>query len=173
MDTFSSLILFVFTLSLLSFIVLFGRVPALRKTPVGFLHRVLVHSLPNGLYAIDRALFGGHIKLRLKKTSNYLMKENHPLVLVRPSSLISIIIIIVTKNQSANRKITTDILHSPNARRRTRLSPSSMVLNVHPRQNRRQHIHRNTLHPPLPLQSRQSRHHARKPRRGNASVPLR
>ncbi|KAI5289379.1 palmitoyltransferase swf1 [Ascosphaera aggregata] len=82
MHTFSTLLGFILTLSLLTFIVLFGRLPALRKTPIGYLHRFLVKSLPNGLYALDSRLLDGHVKVRLEKASNYLMKDNHPLVFI-------------------------------------------------------------------------------------------
>jgi palmitoyltransferase ZDHHC4 len=59
---------------------------ARRRTPIGFLHRLLWVYLPNGLSAVDQRLTGRRITRSLARTGNYLMNEKHPLVLVSPDS---------------------------------------------------------------------------------------
>ncbi|KAI5282493.1 palmitoyltransferase swf1 [Ascosphaera acerosa] len=81
---------FVLGLSLLTFVVLFGRLPALRNTPIGLLHRTLLRTLPNGVLALDRRLCGGRLRTRLKRAADYLMNENHPLVLIFFVSLMAV-----------------------------------------------------------------------------------
>ena len=54
-----------------------------RKTPVGFLHRLICNTLPAGLGKLDAVLTGGRLAPASRRLGNYLMNENHPLVLVR------------------------------------------------------------------------------------------
>jgi len=49
MGVLRNIALAVFALSLITFIALFGQLPALRKTPIGWLQRALCLHLPNGL----------------------------------------------------------------------------------------------------------------------------
>ncbi|KAL9099472.1 MAG: hypothetical protein Q9163_005035 [Psora crenata] len=73
--------LLVLVLSSIVFIALFGRLPALRKTPIGLLHRALWYTVPAALRNIDSRLTGGFSGSFLRRVGHYLMDENHPLVL--------------------------------------------------------------------------------------------
>ncbi|KAK5124878.1 hypothetical protein LTR85_001068 [Meristemomyces frigidus] len=72
----------ILTLSLLTFIALFGQLPALRKTPIGWLQRALCLHLPNGLRAIDGRATGGRITSHSKRLGRYLFYEQNPVVLI-------------------------------------------------------------------------------------------
>lgn len=54
-----------------------------RKTPVGFLHRLLWIKIPAFFRQADVRLTGGRLGPALQRLDHYLMDENHPLVLVR------------------------------------------------------------------------------------------
>ncbi|KAJ5550074.1 Zinc finger DHHC-type palmitoyltransferase [Penicillium sp. DV-2018c] len=82
--------LVILAISVFTFIALFGRLPAFRKTPVALLHRALWVHLPNGIAAVDNQLFGRRIVLCWNRTGSYLLKENHPLVLIFFISLLVI-----------------------------------------------------------------------------------
>lgn len=73
----------VLLLSFIVFVAFFGRLPAFRKTPIGLLNRLICNTLPAGLWKLDSALTGGRLAPALRRLGNYLMNENHPLVLVR------------------------------------------------------------------------------------------
>jgi hypothetical protein len=72
----------VLVISLITFITLFGRLPALRKTPIGWLQRVLCLHLPNTLKALDRHATGGKLSVKGKKLGHYLFYQKNPIVLV-------------------------------------------------------------------------------------------
>lgn len=74
---------FVLILSFITFVALFGRLPALRKTPIGWLQRVLCLHIPSGLRAVDQQATGGTITLRGQRLGKYLFSEKNPVVLVR------------------------------------------------------------------------------------------
>ena len=73
---------FVLVLSFFTFIALFGSLPALRKTPIGWLQRALCLHIPNGLKAVDRTATGGQITLKSQRLGRYLFYEKNPVVLV-------------------------------------------------------------------------------------------
>jgi palmitoyltransferase len=80
------------------FTVLFGKLPVFRyvgvlsqlslhsdvsrKTPIGLLHRIIWIHIPHGISYIDARLFGGQILRSWGRAGNYILYENHPLVLV-------------------------------------------------------------------------------------------
>ncbi|KAL4804510.1 essential cytoplasmic protein Ctr86 [Aspergillus unguis] len=68
--------------SALVFIVLFGRLPIFRKTPIGILHRIIWIHIPDGVIYIDSRLFGGRIFKFWSRVGNYVFFENHPIVLI-------------------------------------------------------------------------------------------
>ncbi|KAL1966969.1 hypothetical protein VTN77DRAFT_3713 [Rasamsonia byssochlamydoides] len=76
--------------SFLTFVALFGRLPAFRRTPIGFLHRVIWVYIPNGLVRLDSFLLGGRALYCWNRSGRYLMRENHPLVLVFFVAILSI-----------------------------------------------------------------------------------
>ncbi len=74
----------VLVISLITFIALFGRLPALRKTPIGWLQRALCLHIPNTLKALDRNVTGGKLSVKGKKLGHYLFFQKNPIVLVSP-----------------------------------------------------------------------------------------
>ena len=72
----------VFAISFLTFVALFGQLPALRRTPIGWLQRLLCLHTPNGLKALDRLTTGGRITTKSKRLGHYLFYEKNPVVLV-------------------------------------------------------------------------------------------
>lgn len=73
---------FVLILSFITFVALFGRLPALRKTPIGWLQRALCLHMPNGLKVVDQSVTGGRITLKGRRLGHYLFYEKNPVVLV-------------------------------------------------------------------------------------------
>ncbi|PYH98800.1 hypothetical protein BO71DRAFT_315565 [Aspergillus ellipticus CBS 707.79] len=69
------------------FVALFGRLPAFRKTPIGFLHRALWIHLPNGLFFLDDRLLNGWLFYCWSRSGSYILHENHPLILIFFASL--------------------------------------------------------------------------------------
>jgi len=82
MQTFKKTLLGILIISLITFIALFGRLPGLRRTPIGWLYRALCLHLPNGLKAVDRRATAGGLTSRSKKLGHYLFYEKNPVVLV-------------------------------------------------------------------------------------------
>jgi hypothetical protein len=76
------LALIVLAISLLTFILLFGALPRLRKTPIGALHRFLRHTVPHVLRRLDQLLLNGALTPLLRRSGHYLLHEPHPLVLI-------------------------------------------------------------------------------------------
>ena len=83
MGVLRNIVIGVIAISFLTFVALFGQLPALRKTPIGWLQRLLCLHIPNGLRAADRVATGGKITLRSKRLGRYLFYEKNPVVLVR------------------------------------------------------------------------------------------
>ncbi|KAJ6069900.1 hypothetical protein N7499_011787 [Penicillium canescens] len=90
MGAFRTVGLVILGISAFTFIALFGRLPAFRKTPVAFLHRLLWVYLPNGIAVVDNRLFGGRVVRCWTRSGSYVLKENHPLVLIFFISLLVI-----------------------------------------------------------------------------------
>lgn len=82
MIAFRNTIILVVVISLFTFIALFGRLPALRKTPIGFSHRLLCIYIPNGFRRFDTRYTGGRMNTNLARLSNYLFHQKNPLVLL-------------------------------------------------------------------------------------------
>ncbi|KAF2123927.1 zf-DHHC-domain-containing protein [Dothidotthia symphoricarpi CBS 119687] len=70
------------TVSLITFVAFFGRLPAFRNTPIGFLHRLLVQHFPSALHQLDVKLTNGRITSGGSRLGNYLMHDKHPVVVV-------------------------------------------------------------------------------------------
>jgi hypothetical protein len=94
-----NLIIVAGSVSFLTFIAFFGRLPAFRllhaslhsvrlhahqyrNTPIGFLHRLLVVRFPAALARLDRALTNGRISRGGARLGHHLMHDKHPLVVV-------------------------------------------------------------------------------------------
>lgn len=76
------LLIGILLVSFLTFVALFGRLPSLRRTPIGWLQRVLCIHTPNALRRFDRAATGGRVTRKSKKLGTYLFYEQNPVVLV-------------------------------------------------------------------------------------------
>ncbi|KAL2058938.1 hypothetical protein ABVK25_000230 [Lepraria finkii] len=81
MNAFKKTAAAVLLLSFIVFVALFGRLPALRKTPIGWLHRLLWIALPGFFRKADSYVTGGRLGPAFRRWGHYLMDENHPLVL--------------------------------------------------------------------------------------------
>lgn len=82
MIAFRNTIILVVVISLFTFIALFGRLPALRKTPIGFSHRLLCIYIPNAFRRFDTRYTGGRLNTNLARLANYLFHQKNPLVLL-------------------------------------------------------------------------------------------
>ncbi|KAF2117161.1 palmitoyltransferase swf1 [Lophiotrema nucula] len=81
--------LFVVAVSSFTFVAFFGRLPAFRNTPVGFLHRLIVIHIPSALRRLDARLTNGRITNGGSRLGHYLMYEKHPVVLIFFLGLVS------------------------------------------------------------------------------------
>ncbi|KAI5467709.1 DHHC palmitoyltransferase-domain-containing protein [Mariannaea sp. PMI_226] len=68
------LILFI---SFMVFVAFFGRLPALRHTPIATLHKLIWVHIPNAVLSIDQFLTGGRVSRYLKRFGNYLLHDRH------------------------------------------------------------------------------------------------
>ncbi|PSN75068.1 palmitoyltransferase swf1 [Corynespora cassiicola Philippines] len=74
--------IFVVTVSLVTFVAFFGRLPAFRNTPIGFVHRLLVIHIPSTLRTIDLKLTNGRITNGSARLGRKLMYDKHPVVVI-------------------------------------------------------------------------------------------
>ncbi|TAQ85460.1 hypothetical protein B7494_g6204 [Chlorociboria aeruginascens] len=72
----------VLLISFLTFVAFFGRLPALRNTPVGFLHRVLWIHIPRGFRAVDQRLTQGRFSSMVARIAHTLWNDRHPVVMI-------------------------------------------------------------------------------------------
>ncbi|KAH7397338.1 palmitoyltransferase swf1 [Pyrenochaeta sp. MPI-SDFR-AT-0127] len=77
-----NIIIFTVSVSLVTFVAFFGRLPAFRNTPIGFLHRLLVLHIPSILRTLDLKLTNGRITNGGSRLGHYLMHDKHPLVVI-------------------------------------------------------------------------------------------
>ncbi|CAO2647618.1 Nn.00g085400.m01.CDS01 [Neocucurbitaria sp. VM-36] len=77
-----NIIVFTVTVSLVTFVAFFGRLPAFRNTPIGFLHRLLIIYIPAALRKLDLRLTNGRITNGGSRLGHYLMHDKHPLVVI-------------------------------------------------------------------------------------------
>ncbi|KAL5118622.1 palmitoyltransferase swf1 [Pleosporales sp. CAS-2024a] len=77
-----NIIIFTVTVSLVTFIAFFGRLPAFRNTPIGFLNRLFVDRVPSALRTLDVKLTNGRITNGASKLGHHLMYEKHLAVVV-------------------------------------------------------------------------------------------
>ncbi|KAF2680889.1 palmitoyltransferase swf1 [Lentithecium fluviatile CBS 122367] len=82
--------IFTITVSLLTFVAFFGRLPAFRNTPIGFLHRLLVLHIPSALRNLDIKLTNGRITNGGARLGHYLMNDKHPVVMIFFLGLVTI-----------------------------------------------------------------------------------
>lgn len=82
MSTLRNIVIAVLVLSLIVFIALFGQLPALRRTPIGWLQRALCLHIPASLRRLDSHLTGGRITRSSSRLGHYLFYQQNPIVLV-------------------------------------------------------------------------------------------
>lgn len=82
MDIIMTIIWIVGGLSFIVFIALFGRLPLFRRTPIGWMHRFLMQTIPNALMKIDDVVTGKRVTRTITRLYNYLMHERHPVVMI-------------------------------------------------------------------------------------------
>ncbi|KAF2670387.1 zf-DHHC-domain-containing protein [Microthyrium microscopicum] len=79
----------ILAISFFTFVAFFGRLPGLRRTPIGLLHRVIWVYIPNGLRGVDKSISGGRISRSFQRGYQKLLFEKHPIVLIFFLSLIT------------------------------------------------------------------------------------
>ncbi|KAH6629074.1 DHHC palmitoyltransferase-domain-containing protein [Boeremia exigua] len=77
-----TLIIVALTVSFFTFVAFFGRLPAFRNTPIGFLNRLFVHHIPSFLRRIDVKLTKGRITSGSSRLGRHLMHDKHPVIVV-------------------------------------------------------------------------------------------
>ncbi|KAF1938161.1 palmitoyltransferase swf1 [Clathrospora elynae] len=77
-----NIIVFTVTISLVTFVAFFGRLPSFRNTPIGFLHRLLVLRVPSAFRTLDLRLTNGRITNGGSRLGHYLMHDKHPMVVI-------------------------------------------------------------------------------------------
>ncbi|GAB7349410.1 hypothetical protein MBLNU459_g8527t1 [Dothideomycetes sp. NU459] len=82
MIAFRNTVIAVVVISFFTFVALFGRLPALRKTPIGFLQRLLCIHIPRGFRSLDGNITGGRLTTSLAHLTNYMLYKNNPIVLI-------------------------------------------------------------------------------------------
>lgn len=70
------------SISFIVFIVLFGRLPIFRKTPIGWTYRLMMVQIPKWITNLDEKLTGRRATTAIGQTYNYLMYDRHPVVMI-------------------------------------------------------------------------------------------
>ncbi|RSL56448.1 hypothetical protein CEP53_006781 [Fusarium sp. AF-6] len=82
MGSFKTIVLLILFISFMVFVAFFGRLPALRRTPIAFLYKVIWVHIPNGILGLDNILTGGRISKYLSRFGNYMVYERHWTVVI-------------------------------------------------------------------------------------------
>ncbi|KAK4190894.1 putative palmitoyltransferase [Podospora australis] len=82
MGVIATIALVVLAISFMVFVTFFGRLPALRGTPIAWLHKLIWVHLPKTLRGIDSRLTGGRISVSCARFGNYMLYDRHPTVLI-------------------------------------------------------------------------------------------
>ncbi|TRX94312.1 hypothetical protein FHL15_004779 [Xylaria flabelliformis] len=80
----------VLAITFMTFVAFFGRLPALRHTPIAWLYRAIWVYIPNGILAVDQALTGGRIISSAGTFGHYVWYGRHPTVLIFYILLLSV-----------------------------------------------------------------------------------
>ncbi|KAI0389062.1 zf-DHHC-domain-containing protein [Xylariaceae sp. FL0594] len=80
----------VLVISFMTFVAFFGRLPALRHTPIAWLHRLIWVYIPNGVFTVDRSLTGGRLTSSAGAAGHYIWYGRHPTVLIFYILLLSV-----------------------------------------------------------------------------------
>lgn len=82
MGTVRNVTLGVLFISFLTFVAFFGRLPVLRNTPIGMLHRAMWIHVPNGLRSVDQWLTNGRLSASVVRIAYTLWNDRHPTVMI-------------------------------------------------------------------------------------------
>ncbi|KAL6902722.1 DHHC palmitoyltransferase domain-containing protein [Trichoderma evansii] len=82
MDALKKVILIILAISFMVFVTFFGRLPALRKTPIAWLYRLIWVHFPNLVTSIDQKLTSGRVTGSLVWLFNRLMYDRHPTIVI-------------------------------------------------------------------------------------------
>jgi hypothetical protein len=72
----------VLSISFLTFVAFFGRLPVFRRTPIGFAHRAIWVYIPKLFSRVDLYVTGGRVNRYTVGGWNRLLYKKHPVVLV-------------------------------------------------------------------------------------------
>ncbi|KAF3072243.1 hypothetical protein CFAM422_005642 [Trichoderma lentiforme] len=82
MDTLKKILIVVLAISFMVFITFFGRLPALRKTPIAWLYKLIWIHFPDLVSSIDQTLTGGRVTGSMSWIYNRLMYDRHPTIVI-------------------------------------------------------------------------------------------
>ncbi|KAI0835093.1 zf-DHHC-domain-containing protein [Hypoxylon sp. FL0890] len=82
MGALTKILFVVLAISFMTFVAFFGRLPALRHTPIAWLHRAIWVYIPNAILVLDQRLTSGRLTRALGRFGNYIMYDRHPTVLI-------------------------------------------------------------------------------------------
>ncbi|CZS96850.1 related to SWF1 Spore Wall Formation [Rhynchosporium graminicola] len=72
----------ILVISFFTFVAFFGRLPALRNTPIGALHRLLWIHIPATLRSWDQRLTQGRLSAWVTRQAHILWNDRHPVVMI-------------------------------------------------------------------------------------------
>ncbi|KAL1303392.1 hypothetical protein AAFC00_006785 [Neodothiora populina] len=81
MLAFRNTVIAVLVISFFTFVALFGKLPALRNTPIGVLQRLLCLNIPATFRRLDTTFTGGRTSRALAGIGHYLFNQKNPVVL--------------------------------------------------------------------------------------------
>ncbi|KAB8293885.1 hypothetical protein EYC80_009362 [Monilinia laxa] len=99
MGTVRNVAVAVLILSFFTFVAFFGRLPALRNTPIGSLHRVIWVHIPRAFRAADKKLTNGRLSASVGKLAHTLWNDRHPVVM---RVLLSDVLLLCTERKAAS-----------------------------------------------------------------------
>ncbi|KAK4238011.1 DHHC palmitoyltransferase-domain-containing protein [Achaetomium macrosporum] len=82
MGTIATIALALLGICFMIFVTFFGRLPALRHTPIAWLYKLIWVLIPNGAASLDQRISGGKIFTSCSRLGNYLMYDRHPTILI-------------------------------------------------------------------------------------------
>ncbi|KAE8445128.1 hypothetical protein EG329_013730 [Mollisiaceae sp. DMI_Dod_QoI] len=82
MGPLKTIAIIVLVISFFTFVAFFGRLPALRNTPIGALHRVIWLHIPSAMRAVDQRLTQGRLSAWMTKVAHTLWNDRHPVVMI-------------------------------------------------------------------------------------------
>lgn len=133
-----------------------------RKTPVGFLHRVIWIYVPSFAGALDQRLTGSHLSRSFYRIGEYLMNEANPVVLVCMFSAKSVV-----------RANSPGLLSPPSNDWRTSVHPLRMAAHEYHSPYPHATTQLLSLLFPLPLCQHILHNHAQQHHKDNVHLPLR